>query len=243
VTGALTDAFSWRVALVVIGGLSLVAAAAFWRALPESRHFTPHKFHPRRLVDGLARQFAVPGLPWLFAMAFLLMGSFVTLYNYVGFRLLAPPYNLSQTMTGSLFSVYLVGIGASTWMGGLADRFGRRRMLWINIAILLVGVELTRMAALASVVLGIATATFGFFGAHSVASSWVSRRATAAKAQAASLYLFFYYAGSALVGSLGGLAWTSGGWPGVVNLLSLMQGAALLIALRLSFLKPLSGGR
>ena len=34
-------------------------------------------------------------LPWLFA--FLVMGGFVTLYNYIGFRLLAPPFNLSQT--------------------------------------------------------------------------------------------------------------------------------------------------
>jgi YNFM family putative membrane transporter len=239
VTGALTDYASWRVALSAIGVSGLVAAFAFWRSLPESRHFTPRRFHPRHLVTGLGVQFTVKGLPWLFAMAFLLMGSFVTLYNYVGFRLMAPPYNLSQTVTGSLFTVYLVGIWASAWIGGLADRFGRRRMLWIAVLILAAGIELTRSDSVPMIVLGIATVTFGFFGGHSIASSWISRRATS-KAQASSLYLFFYYTGSALVGSYGGVVWVEGGWTGVANLLTGMMVLALLIALRLLFLKPLS---
>jgi YNFM family putative membrane transporter len=241
VTGVLADHASWRVAMMVLGGSSVAAAIAFWRSLPESRHFTPRKFHPWRLVTGLGEQFAVKGLPWLFAMAFLLMGSFVTLYNYVGFRLMAPPYNLSQTVTGSLFTVYLIGIWASAWIGGLADRYGRRRMLWLMVLVLIAGVSFTRSDSLAMIVLGIATVTFGFFGGHSIASSWISRRAGPSKAQASSLYLFFYYAGSALVGSYGGVIWADGGWSGVANLLTLLQGVALLIALRLSFLKPLSG--
>ena len=240
VTGALTDYASWRVAMLVLGGSSLLAAVAFWRSLPDSRHFTPRKFHPWRLVTGLGEQFTVKGLPWLFAMAFLLMGSFVTLYNYVGFRLMAPPYNLSQTVTGSLFTVYLIGIWASAWVGALADRFGRRRMLWIMVLILMVGVEFTRAHSVPMIVLGIATVTFGFFGGHSIASSWISRRAGPSKAQAASLYLFFYYTGSALVGSYGGIVWSAGGWTGVANLLTGLQCLALLVALRLSFLKPLS---
>ena len=240
VTGALTDHASWRVAMLVLGGSSLLAAVAFWRSLPDSRHFTPRKFHPGRLVTGLGEQFAIKGLPWLFALAFLLMGSFVTLYNYVGFRLMAPPYNLSQTVTGSLFTVYLIGIWASAWVGGLADRFGRRRMLWIMVLILMTGVEFTRANSVPMIVLGIATVTFGFFGGHSIASSWISRRAGPSKAQASSLYLFFYYSGSALVGSYGGVVWSAGGWSGVADLLSLLQGLALVVALRLSFLKPLS---
>ena len=240
VTGALTDYASWRVALLVLGGSSLLAAALFWRSLPESRHFTPRKFHPWHLVTGLGEQFAVKGLPWLFAIAFLLMGSFVTLYNYVGFRLMAPPYSLSQTVTGSLFTVYLIGIWAAAWVGKLADRFGRRRMLWIMVLILIAGVEFTRADSVAVIVLGIATVTFGFFGGHSIASSWISRRAGPSKAQASSLYLFFYYTGSALVGSYGGVVWSAGGWTGVANLLTGLQCLALLVALRLSLLKPLS---
>lgn len=35
------------------------------------------------------------GLPWLFLEAFLLMGAFVTMFNYIGYRLLADPYDLN----------------------------------------------------------------------------------------------------------------------------------------------------
>lgn len=53
------------------------------------------------------------------------------------------------------------------------------------------GAVLTLAASLVLKIIGIAVFTFGFFGSHSIASSWVGRRARAAKAQASSLYLFF----------------------------------------------------
>jgi YNFM family putative membrane transporter len=71
-----------------------------------------------------------------------------------------------------------------------------------------------------------------------VASSWVGRRARHARAQASSLYLFFYYLGSSIAGSLGGLAWADRGWPGVVLVIGTLALAALLIALRLVVLPP-----
>ena len=48
---------------------------------------------------------ASPGLRALFAMAFLLMGGFVTIYNYASFRLLGAPYALSHTAVGAIFMV------------------------------------------------------------------------------------------------------------------------------------------
>jgi YNFM family putative membrane transporter len=82
--------------------------------------------------------------------------------------------------------------------------------------------------------------TFGFFGAHSVVSSWVGIRAMAGKAQASALYLFFYYLGSSLVGSLGGVFWAAHGWPGVAALVAALLAAAFLISLRLARLPPIS---
>ena len=73
------------------------------------------------------------GLPWLFLEAFLLMGAFVTMFNYIGYRLLADPYDLSQAVVGLLSLVYLSGIYSSAKIGSLADRLGRRRVLWATI--------------------------------------------------------------------------------------------------------------
>lgn len=72
--------------------------------------------------------------------------------------------------------------------------------------------------------------TAGFFAAHSVASSWIGRRARRAKGQASSLYLFCYYVGSSVAGTLGGVFWNNYGWNGIVIFLSVMLVLALWIS-------------
>ncbi len=71
-----------------------------------------------------------------------------------------------------------------------------------------------------------------FFAAHSIASGWVSRRATHDKAQASSLYLFFYYFGSSVGGTAGGIFWMHDGWGGVIAMITVF----LVVACLLSFL-------
>ncbi|GEM_PF-4032379 len=57
-------------------------------------------------------------------------------------------------------------------------------------------------------------------------------RAEKAKAQAASLYLLFYYLGSSVVGTAGGVFYARGGWPGVAGLVGALTagGLALMLA-------------
>ncbi len=153
-------------------------------------------------------------------MGFVLMGSFVTLYNYIGYRLLAPPFQLSQAAIGSIFVVYLTGVVASPWSGRLADTFGRGRVLTGSLVIMLIGVALTTLHSLAAITGGIACVTFGFFSGHAVASGWVGRLAKEAKGQAAALYLLAYYVGSSIVGSYGGHVWASHAWNGVATLVA-----------------------
>ncbi|WP_404942849.1 MFS transporter, partial [Pseudomonas protegens] len=169
ITGVLIDFVSWHTAMLVIGGLALIAAAVFWRILPESRNFRPRSLHPRSLLDGFTMHFRDAGLPWLFLEGFLLMGAFVTLFNYIGYRLLADPYQLSQAWVGMLSVVYLSGIYSSAKIGALADQLGRRRVLWATIVLMLAGIALTLLTPLSLVLIGMLLFTFGFFGAHSVA--------------------------------------------------------------------------
>ena len=239
ITGVLIDFVSWHTAMLVIGGLSLIAAAVFWRILPESRNFRPRSLHPRSLLDGFIMHFRDAGLPLLFLEAFVLMGAFVTLFNYIGYRLLAAPYQLDQAFVGLLSVVYLSGIYSSAKVGAMADKLGRRKMLWATIALMLAGLVLTLFTPLWLVIIGMLIFTFGFFGAHSVASSWIGRRALRAKGQASSLYLFSYYAGSSVAGTAGGVAWHLGGWNGTGLFIGSLLIIALLIALKLAKLPPL----
>ncbi|OAJ73806.1 hypothetical protein AYJ08_12195 [Brevibacillus sp. SKDU10] len=234
ITGTLTDLFNWHVALIGIGVLSLLCTILFWIMLPPSRHFSPRKLEVKTLAKSLWSHCTDHRLLYLYGLGFLLMGSFVTLYNYIGYQLVEPPYSLSQTIVGWIFIVYLVGTFSSTWMGKMADRLGRAKMLWMSLAIMFGGIGLTLEPHLFSKIAGIAIFTFGFFGGHSIASSWVGRLATHDKAQASSLYLFFYYAGSSLGGTFGGLFWSLFGWAGVVGMIGGFIVIAFVLLIKLS---------
>jgi YNFM family putative membrane transporter len=238
VSGALTDLGSWRLAIGTIGTLGLIAAILAWRSLPNSAHFLPRRANLAELLRSFTDHLRDRGLRALYVEAFLLMGAFVTLYNYLGYRLVAPPYSLSQTAIGAIFVIYLIGTASSAWVGDLAGRLGRPRVFWVMVGVTLLGAILTLFGSLVLILAGMVTVTFGFFAAHSIASSWVGHRARTAKAQASALYLFCYYFGSSAVGTLGGVFWARFDWWGVVGLVSVLLLAALALGLHLSSLPP-----
>lgn len=215
IAGIIADHWGWRWGIGVVSLIAVASTLLLWMQLPPSRHFQSRRGGLRQLPSRWRQLFADPGLPWLFATAFLLMGVFVTTYNYLGYHLLAPPYRLSQTVVGLIFSVYLVGTFSSAWMGQQAIRHGRGRVLSISYALIIAGIVLLVMPWLWTMAIGIALVTFGFFGGHSVASSWVGSRAGAIRAEASALYLFSYYLGSSVLGAVGGLAYTAWDWVGV----------------------------
>ncbi|ARS51800.1 MFS transporter [Kushneria konosiri] len=233
ISGVMVDFVNWRVTLATMGIISLISALAFMKMLPASRHFEPRKLSIANLAGAFRLHFRDAGLPWLFLEAFLLMGSFVTLFNYIVYRLLEAPYHFSQTVIGLLSIVYLSGIYSSAWAGGLADRLGRSRVFWVFVVVMLAGLALTLASPVVLIMVGMLIFTFGFFAAHSIASGWVGQRATQARGQASSLYLFSYYLGSSLAGTLGGTFWDMAGWNGVAAFIAALLLLALLVGLRL----------
>jgi YNFM family putative membrane transporter len=233
-TGLIADFANWRIALVCVGVLGVISATLFVLSLPVSRNFKPQRGGGWQAAKrGIATHLGDVNLLSLFALGFLLMGCFVTLYNYAGFRLLARPYSLSQSVISAIFTVYLVGIFASALFGRLADRYGRGAMLCIGVGTMLAGMLLTLAASLFLLVAGVVLFTFGFFAAHSVASGWVGQLARGYKAQAAALYLLAYYLGSSVLGSLGGKCWEWGGWSGVAGMIGVLLAVAVALAARL----------
>ena len=223
----LSDYMPWRTAIGLIGCLSLVLALLFAKSLPASARFRSRPFEFRYLATSIFHHLRDPGMLLLFGIAFLCMGGFISLYNYIGFRLLAQPYAMTQSSISLIFLVYFFGSLSSAMMGRLIHRFGRRFMIRATVFAMLSGTLLTLTTAVPWIVAGVALFTCGFFGVHTIASSWVGRRSVTAKAQAASLYLFFYYLGSSISGTMGGLFWVQYDWTGVSLMISLL----LLLAL------------
>ncbi len=230
-TGAIADAAGWRAAMATLALLGLTAATLFVRVLPPSRNFRP------AASQGLAThgiQFARllrrPRMKLLLATGFLVAGPFVTVYDYAGYRLTAPPYDLGQTALGGIFLVYVFGIAGSTLAGRYVNRLGRTRTMTLATGVVIAGVLLTLARPLGAIVAGIAMITFGFFGTHTVASAWVGELGRRSKGHASALYLFSFYAGLSVLGSIGGWFWGLMRWPGVVTMAAGLALATLAIA-------------
>lgn len=238
-SSAVADVAGWRAGLAAVGLLALVCVVAFRMLLP------PPTAVPETTVPGVLRRHLMthlsdPGVRRLCLTSFVIMSAFVTVYNFLGYRLLEPPFGLSQTLVGLVFVTYLAGTLTAPSTGRLGDRVGRRTVLLCSVPLGLAALALTLSSALPLVLLGLALFTVSFFGAHTSASGMVGNRATTGRSQASALYLLAYYAGSSVGGWVGGLAYEAGAWEGVVLYVGALMLAALVLALLLSRTPPLA---
>jgi YNFM family putative membrane transporter len=229
--GMMMELVSWRFAMAALGAICLASAVCFLRLLPRSRNFVPSRgldlsLHLRAWRDNLRSR----TLLRLYATGFTLLSIFVTLFNYVTFRLSVAPYRLSPSEISLLFLAFAFGIVSSSVAGQLTSRFGRRRIHVTGFALVLAGVLLTLSSSLGVIFAGIAFVTTGFFVTHAVTSASVGPAAATAKGHAASLYLLFYYLGASVTGSIGGWVWQLGGWNAIVALMALLAAAGLGLA-------------
>ncbi|WP_431949599.1 MFS transporter [Nocardia lijiangensis] len=225
------DVASWRWATAAVGVAAAACTVWFVRLLPASRGFVARPAGLRTVLGDLGQQLRHHQLLALFGLAFVLMGGFVSVYNFLGYRLTQRPFELPAAVAGSVFLLYLAGTVTSAWGGRLADRVGRHRMLTASMALMGVGLALSVPDRLGCVVAGVLLYTAGFFAAHTVASAWVGALAHGNRGAASSLYLFFYYLGSAVVGGLSGLAFAHAGWLGLIGTVAaLLAAGAILFA-------------
>lgn len=218
IAGPVADVAAWRIGVLAVAALCIVSAVLFVRVAPLARGFVHGRGQTQGLLGKLLDGLRSPVQLALYAQAFLLMGGFVAIYNYLGFVLIAPPFSLPAWEMSLLFLAYLAGAVASPRVGALTARWGRLRVLLGSTAVMLAGVLLTLSSWLPLVLLGLLVLTAGFFSAHAIASGWAPasapRRATA---QASSLYYLAYYGGSSLLGWMLGFALIDLGWPGVAG--------------------------
>lgn len=232
VTGPVAEYAGWRVGVLIVAVLCGLAALAFVKLAPPAQGFTPTR-NQRDLGRRLLVNLRSPRQLVLFSQAFLLMGGFVAIYNFLGFRLMAAPFHLPQTVVSLVFLAYLAGTWASARAGAEATRFGRRTVMVASIVTMIAGVAITLSNNIVAVLVGLVVATAGFFGAHAIASGWVGVAAGNSKAQASSLYNLFYYGGSSAVGWFGGLAFDAAGWPAVAGTVMGLAALAGILALTL----------
>ncbi|WP_083266279.1 MFS transporter [Arthrobacter sp. U41] len=211
--GFVGELWGWRAGALAVSLLAAAAAALFLVLVPQARGFTAAAASGfRGALRTLAGHGRNPRLLALYVQAFLLMGGFVAVYNYLGFRLSGEPFSLPATIISLIFLAYLSGTVSARWAGALTARFGRRTVLIAGTVLMAAGLALTLTELLALIMVGLLLFTAGFFAAHSVGAGWTGVIATTGRAQAASLYNLAYYLGSSVIGWAGGLVFQSLGW-------------------------------
>src|SRR6478609_3695565 len=213
VAGPVGELWGWRAAALAVSLMATIAAVLFLVLVPKARGFTAASAGgfrgALRTLSGHARN---PRLLALYLQAFLLMGGFVAVYNYLGFRLSGQPFSLPASLISLIFLAYLSGTVSARWAAGLTLRFGRRSVLLAGTGLMVAGLALTLTELLVLILAGLLLFTGGFFAAHSIGSGWTGLIATTGRAQAASLYNLAYYLGSSVLGWAGGLVFQSLGW-------------------------------
>ena len=228
---------SWRWALAATVAVAIIFAFITSWALPDQQRFQPKRLTFRSEFSAIAQHMKNPRLSALFTLAFLFMGAFVSLYDYVGYRLTGH-FGLNEGVAGAIFFLYLSGTWSATQAGTMVHKFGRARVLVGSIVGMMIGMAVLFSPELISSILGILLFTACFFAAHSVASGWVGVVATSNRAEASSMYLFCYYMGSSIVGWLSGHVLHSWEWGGLVVWLLAGLAIATVIALFIARTTP-----
>lgn len=223
---------SWRWAMGINAFFALAMAIAVLILLPKQRNFHAKDLHFRTELQAMAGHWRNPQLAILFLVPFLAMGTFVSVYNYLGFRLIST-FGLSEGLVGLLFIMYLSGTWSSARAGKMIRRFGRRPVLTCSALLMLAPLPLLGLKSLFPVLLALLVFTAGFFALHSTASSWVGLLAKSHKAEASSTYILSYYLGSSIIGWLSGYMMHFGWWH-FIGWLAVLGGLVTLLSTQMS---------
>ncbi|APX93969.1 MFS transporter [Halomonas sp. 1513] len=231
--GFAADLGGWQASFATVGVVSVVCVALFWKLLPASRHFAPQPFRLTAALASIAGHLGNPLLLGAYLIGGLNFLIFINQYSYITFRLSEAPYGLATQWLGMVFVTYLGGTLGASLSGRAAQRLSQPRCMMLGIAIFAAGTLLTLAGSLAAIIIGLTVNAFGFFFAHSTASSWVGRQAKAARGSASALYLVFYYVGASLGGFYLEPFWQLAHWWGVALASWLVLAVTLALAARL----------
>ncbi|MDQ0781463.1 MFS transporter [Chryseobacterium sp. W4I1] len=197
----LAGEFGWRNAVLIIGIESLILGLIFWKLFPRSKFFHPQKTDYSLKLKQMRSFFTDPYMLRLYFIAALLMGSFVSVYNYLTFRLEAQPFSLSHFVIAFIFLMYIFGVFGTMITSRLSKRFSSNMILKGSVLFMLSGAILLLSENIYIVIFGLGIFTLSFFAAHTMASQMTAIHAKQGKSSATSIYWLFYYFGSSILGS------------------------------------------
>ncbi|NWG24432.1 MAG: MFS transporter [Pseudorhodoplanes sp.] len=220
-TGTLADSIGWRGAFLADAAVTAICAAGVILLLPRERNHVRAESLRASLAQMLAH-LRNPQLVATYAVGFGVLFNFIAIFTYVGFLLAAPPYDLSATLIGSIFVVYLVTFITTPMTGFAVRMFGRRNLVIGAVAIWAFGAALTLAPQIAIIVIGLTLCAICGFMVQTSSTSFVASHAASGKSSAVGLYGSAFYVGGSVGAFLPGLAWQAGGFPAAIGMVVAM---------------------
>ena len=142
----------------------------------------------------------------------LILGVFVSLYNYMGFYLLKPPFQFSPSFIHYIYLMYIFGVFGSIATAWLSQRYNHYKLLKTMLLVSAGSIPMLYITHFWIVTLGLALFTFNFFVVHVLCNRIVSEYNVSKRSVTISIYLLVYYLGSSLLGSGTGVILDLWGW-------------------------------
>lgn len=205
--------FSWRIASVSIGLICAVFALLFVFFSPRSTCFVPRKESLHNLIITNLHLITSRALLPFYLTGGLILGVFVSLYNYMGFYLVREPFNFSPLSIHYIYLMYIFGMFGSVATVRLTRHRTPLAVLKGMLLISVMSILLLFAADFWIITLGLAVFTFNFFVIHVLCNRIVSEYDPAKRSVTISVYLLTYYLGSSLLGWATGTLLDTFGWP------------------------------
>ena len=222
VTGYTTEYLSWQTAFYILGSSGFLVFVLVMWALPKSRNFRAQKARFKEDLEGFSYHLKNPFLLLMFGLGIVLQLSFTGIWTYIPFHLTSAPFSLSLDAVSNLFFAYGLGVIGSPLASWIAGKVGQRKVLITGVFVLSLGLLLTMSGSVWVIIIGLCVVCLGFFTAHSLAASSVSREANHHKGSASSLYLVSYYIGVGAGSTLFGPIWEKLEWSSFVIFTSIV---------------------
>lgn len=233
IPAGLLELTHWQNALLGSSIAALIFGVLMVCLLPRQQRFQPKNITLRHEFSAMVSHWRNPRLALLFATAFLGMGTFVSLYNYLGFRMIEQ-FGLSEVLVGAVFIMYLAGTWSSTQAGALREKIGNGPTVIFLSLTMIASMALMGINNLWLTLAALFVFTAAFFALHSSASGWIGIIAIKDRAEASSMYLFCYYVGSSVIGWFSGFIFTHLPWIAFIGWLVFLLCGVLVISLTLA---------
>lgn len=220
---------SWRFGILVTSVMLAAAGAGAHLLLPRT---APIPRPDRSRAAAAAPDPQRSRRHAMYAVGGIGMMVFSGIYTALAFRVAAPPFEVGTAVTGFLFLTYLSGTFTAAMAGRLAGRHSVAQVMAVSMVVATVGVLLSLVNNLATVIVSLLLLSAGFFAAHAVANA-TSARLSTDPSGAAARYALSYYLGSSAGAYVYGHVWDIAGW-GWIVVLTLALTAVLAVWLWLT---------